>query len=160
MCVRSAWIAIAALFLCAGLAAEGSLAAPIADPALLPPQVAERGIWAAIAYSKDDAKYGFFWGADKPSEATQFALEHCQHAGGRDCNVVALFRNHRHRDDDDHSGFPYWHCGALAVARAGAEEMTTWAAKSAPTRRAAEDQALRACGATGVKCEIREWVCT
>ncbi|RVB21769.1 DUF4189 domain-containing protein, partial [Mesorhizobium sp. M7A.F.Ca.CA.004.05.1.1] len=29
------------------------------------PQQEEKGIWAAIAYSQADSKYGFFWGADK-----------------------------------------------------------------------------------------------
>jgi hypothetical protein len=120
----------------------------------------ERGIWAAIAYSDVDGKHGFFWGADKRQEAMDVALEHCANAGGEACKIVEVFRNHRHRDDDDDTGFPYNHCGALAVGEQRAGQMTPWSAKSAPTRREAEAQALQACEAAGDKCSIREWVCT
>ncbi|RXT37495.1 hypothetical protein B5V01_28385, partial [Mesorhizobium erdmanii] len=76
----------------------------------------EKGIWAAIAYSQSDSKYGFFWGADKRQEAKDIAQKYCESAGGKACNVVSVFRNHRHWTDDDETGFPYKHCGALAMA--------------------------------------------
>ncbi len=125
-----------------------------------PPPHEEKGIWAAIAYSSTDARHGFFWGADKRQEASDIALKHCENAGGQNCTVVAVFRNHRHWDDDDQTGFPYNHCGALAVAERATDRLTPWGAKSAPTRREAEDLALQACEAAGGKCKIREWVCT
>lgn len=129
------------------------------EPPAPPPQE-EKGIWAAIAYSGADTKYGFFWGADKRREASDIALKHCENAGGQDCTVVAVFRNHRHWDDDDDTGFPYKHCGALAVAEKATDRLTPWGAKSAETRREAEDLALQACETAGGKCKIREWVCT
>ena len=46
------------------------------------PQQEEKGIWAAIAYSQSDSKYGFFWGADKRQEAKDIAQKHCENAGG------------------------------------------------------------------------------
>lgn len=131
------------------------------EQAPVPPAQEERGIWAAIAYSAADQKHGFFWGADKRQEAMDIALEHCENAGGEGCKVVEVFRNHRHWDDDDHTGFPYHHCGALAINTEVAGQATPWAARSAPTRREAEDQALQACeAAERGKCSIREWVCT
>lgn len=125
-----------------------------------PPAQEERGIWAAIAYSEVDHKHGFFWGADKRQEAMDIAFEHCENAGGEACKVVEVFRNHRHWNDDDDTGFPYNHCGALAIGEERADQMTPWAARSAPTRREAEEGALEVCEETGGKCEIREWVCT
>lgn len=134
-------------------------AADLIVPEVPVPDVEERGIWAAIAYSEADGVHGFFWGADKRQEASDIALEHCENDGGKDCVVVEVFRNHRHWDDDDHTGFPYNHCGALAVAK---EKKTTrvWGAKSAVTRDEAVDAAMRICEADGAKCKIREWVCT
>lgn len=129
-----------------------------------PPVVAEssdqKGIWAAIAYSERDGKHGFFWGADKRPEAEQEALRHCEKAGGGSCTVVTVFRNHRHWNDDDGSGFPYNHCGALAVAKSTSTGISTWGAKSAETRKQAEELSLKACETTGGQCHIREWVCT
>src|SRR5437660_1394846 len=87
----------------------------IAGRAPAEPQQEEKGIWAAIAYSQADSKYGFFWGADKRQEAKDIAQKYCENAGGKACNVVTVFRNHRHWDDDDETGFPYKHCGALAM---------------------------------------------
>ncbi|KAB2680993.1 DUF4189 domain-containing protein [Brucella pseudintermedia] len=133
---------------------------PAAMDVPVPPQE-ERGIWAAIAYSEADQKHGFFWGADKRQEAMDTALNHCRNAGGNECKVAEVFRNHRHWDDDDNTGFPYNHCGALAVAKERAGQIFPWAAKSARTRKDAEDRALNACqGAGGTKCRVREWVCT
>ena len=67
----------------------------------------------------------------------------------------------RHWNDDDETGFPYKHCGALAVAeKKQTERPTPWGVNSAETRRKAEDLALQACEAAGDKCKIREWVCT
>jgi hypothetical protein len=54
----------------------------------------------------DIAAHGFFWGADKRQEAMDIALEHCENAEGKGCIVVEVFRNHRHWDDDDNTGFP------------------------------------------------------
>ncbi|TGQ64170.1 DUF4189 domain-containing protein [Mesorhizobium sp. M00.F.Ca.ET.186.01.1.1] len=132
---------------------------PGPDEPPVPPQE-ERGIWAAIAYSSPDVKHGFFWGADKRQEAADIALKHCENAGGKACAVVSVFRNHRHWTDDDETGFPYKHCGALAVGEKQAERLTPWGVDSAETRKDAEDLALQACQAAGGKCKIREWVCT
>ncbi|WP_274425155.1 DUF4189 domain-containing protein [Chelativorans sp. YIM 93263] len=133
---------------------------PSSQEATIPPPQEERGIWAAIAYSEIDRKHGFFWGADKRQEAMDIAFEHCVNAGGEACKVVEVFRNHRHWNDDDQTGFPYYPCGALAISEEQPGQITPWGARSAPTRREAEDQALRACKAGEGKCEIREWVCT
>lgn len=158
-------IAMAAMmFGSAGLAAdliepgEGIPVPPVRGPEARDGEM--RGIWGAIAYSRSDDKHGFFWGADKKPEAEEIALEHCENAGGSACEVVTVFRNHRHWNDDDGSGFPYAHCGVLAVGPKAAAGITPWAAASATTRKAAEEHALRECQAKGAKCEIREWVCT
>ncbi len=145
--------AIGMLLLCAGRLAAADLPAPV-------PVEEERGIWAAIAYSSPDEKHGFFWGADKRQEAMDIALKHCQNAGGDGCAVVSVFRNHRHWNDDDNTGFPYNHCGALAVGEKAEGRLTSWGAETAQTRRKAEDLTLQACERNGQKCKIREWVCT
>lgn len=75
----------------------------------------ETGIWGAIAFSPADGRHGFFWGADKRTEAEDAALKHCENAEGAACKVVEVFRNHRHWDDDDGTGFPYEHCAALSL---------------------------------------------
>ena len=87
----------------------------------VPPIVSldESGIWGAIAYSETDGKYGFFWGADTRNEADSIAQKYCENNKGTDCAVVTTFRNHRHWNDDDGTGYPYKHCAALAV---GAEK--------------------------------------
>ncbi|CAN7364176.1 DUF4189 domain-containing protein [Mesorhizobium sp. LjRoot246] len=142
----------------AGQVVSADLPGPEQPPA--PPQE-EKGIWGAIAYSSADTEYGFFWGADKRQEAKDIALKYCENAGGKTCTVVTVFRNHRHWNDDDETGFPYKHCGALAVAeKKQTERLTPWGVNSAETRREAEDLALQACEAAGEKCKIREWVCT
>lgn len=123
-------------------------------------QADQKGIWAAIAYSEIDSKHGFFWGADKRPEAEEIALQHCKNAGGVSCTVVTVFRNHRHWNDDDGSGFPYNHCGALAVSKNLIEGKPAWGAISAPTRKEAEEMSLQACETGGAQCKIREWVCT
>jgi hypothetical protein len=156
---RSALSAVGMLLIYTGQMAAADLpATTIEVPA--PPALEESGIWAAIAYSDVDEKHGFFWGADKRQEAMDIALEHCQNAGGYGCTVVTVFRNHRHWDDDDNTGFPYNHCGALAIAEEKSGHMTRWAAESATTRKEAEGEALQACEMAGGKCKIREWVCT
>jgi hypothetical protein len=133
---------------------------------LSPPAAAGQGlgpgIWGAIAYSVRDEKRGFFWGADKPEEAQEIALRHCVHRGGQDCKVVTLFRNYRHWwDDDDKSGFPYEHCGALVVGEPAARgQPAPWGAASATTRREAEDKASAICGGDAKACSVHEWVCT
>jgi hypothetical protein len=143
----------------AGNIGAADLPAAIVDVPI-PPQQEERGIWAAIAYSEFDQKYGFFWGADKRQEAMDIAFDHCRNAGGEACQVVEVFRNHRHWDDDDQTGFPYYHCGALATGKESTGQSTPWSARSASTRREAEQLALQACEASGSECKIREWVCT
>ena len=70
------------------------------------------------------------------------------------------WRRHRHWDDDDNTGFPYKHCGALAVGEKAEGRLTSWGSETAQTRREAEDLTLQACERTGQKCKIREWVCT
>ena len=118
-------------------------------------EIARNGIWGAIAYSIGDRKHGLFWGADKPEEAEGAAVKYCQDSGGQACRVVTLFRNHRHWDDDDRSGFPYFHCAALS----NDASTSAWGAAAAETRALAEQSALRACRKSG-GCEIVEWVCT
>lgn len=153
------WAAVFSLaLLWTGQVISADLPGPEEPPA--PPPQEQKGIWAAIAYSKTDVRYGFFWGADKRQEAMDIALKHCENAGGKTCDVVSVFRNHRHWDDDDQTGFPYNHCGALALGKQEANRFTPWGAKSAETRREAEDLALQACEAAGAQCKIREWVCT
>lgn len=154
----SAIAAVGLLLACAGQLGAADLAAGAVESA--PATQEEKGIWAAIAYSSIDEKHGFFWGADKRQEAVDTALEHCQRAGGNDCVVVTVFRNHRHWDDDDHTGFPYEHCGALALGEETTGRPTSWGAESAQTRREAEEMALQICERTGETCKIREWVCT
>lgn len=154
------WVAVLGMaLLWTGQVISADLVEAPPEPPALPPQE-EKGIWAAIAYSSPDVKYGFFWGADKRQEAKDIAQKHCENAGGKACNVVAVFRNHRHWDDDDNTGFPYKHCGALAVADKAENRLTPWGVNSAETRREAEDLALQSCEAGGDKCKIREWVCT
>jgi hypothetical protein len=135
-------------------------AADLSTEAEVPVPPPERGIWAAIAYSTPDEKHGFFWGADKRQEAMDIALKHCERDGGSKCVVVSAFRNHRHWDDDDNTGFPYYHCGVLAIGKQENNRITPWSANSAPTRQEAEDLALKACGRSGSQCKVREWVCT
>lgn len=157
MKLRSAIAAIVVLFACSSRLGAADLQT---RPVKGPPATKESGIWAAIAYSSTNQKHGFFWGADKRQEAADLALEHCRRAGGDECAVVSVFRNHRHWDDDDRTGFPYHHCGALAVAEEKSDRIMPWSAKAAPTRQQAEDQAVQACERTGTRCAVREWVCT
>jgi len=150
------WKAIAAaaglILACGRIADAADLTAPYSEPA-----VGKVGIWGAIAYSEADGRHGFFWGADKREEAEKTALAHCENAGGKSCALVSTFRNHRHWDDDDGSGFPYDHCAALAVSAGAA---TPWAAVSAARRKEAEDLALKQCETGSAQCEIRERSCT
>lgn len=131
----------------------------IADPIPAPPEE-QRGIWGAIAYSPVDDRQGFFWGADKREEAGDNALKYCQNAKGKACRVVTVFRNHRHWNDDDGSGFPYEHCAALSVGKSLGDGKRPWAASSEKTRREAEDKAQALCGGSDKQCKVREWVCT
>jgi len=126
---------------------------PVSRPA---PPSEMSGIWGAIAYSPDSARQGFTWGAATADEARHEAIRHCENAGGKTCQVVALFRNHRHWDDDDHTGFPYAHCGALTRDTSNG----SWGAASAETRAGAEDKALQICNRAGGGCGVVEWVCT
>lgn len=152
-------IAVAAGFVlaCSQIGSAADLQQTYEPPA---PPVEQVGIWGAIAYSQADGKHGFFWGADKRQEAEEIAVEHCENAGGKSCALVTTFRNHRHWDDDDGSGFPYNHCAALAVNAQSSRATSPWAAASAETRKDAEDQALQQCEADSAQCKIREWVCT
>ncbi|QVQ36592.1 DUF4189 domain-containing protein [Pseudochrobactrum algeriensis] len=128
----------------------------------VPPSVSldERGIWGAIAYSESDGKYGFFWGADKRNEADSIAQKHCENNKGTDCSVVTTFRNHRHWNDDDNSGFPYKHCAALALGAEKNAPFSLWGAASAETRKDAEVEAIQQCESKGASCKIKEWACT
>lgn len=138
-----------------GHAADMSVPESIPEPAL-----AEKGVWGAIAYSIADNRHGFFWGADKRDEAESIALKHCENADGKNCRIVTVFRNHRHWNDDDGTGFPYEHCAALSVGKSAAGGAPTWGAASDETRRKAEEKATSLCGGEGQACKIREWVCT
>ncbi len=124
------------------------------------PAPEEKGIWGAIAFSPVDGRHGFFWGADKRTEAEDAALNHCESAEGTACKVVEVFRNHRHWDDDDGTGFPYEHCAALSLGETSRAGTPFWGTASAKTRREAEQKALSLCGGQENQCEIREWVCT
>lgn len=151
-------IALGILFIHTSQIAAADLPPATMQAPVPPPE--EKGIWAAIAYSDVDEKHGFFWGADQRQEAMDIAFEHCENAGGEACKVVEVFRNHRHWDDNDDTDFPYNHCGALVIGKQRTGQISHWAAKSAPTRREAAEQALQACESSGDKCDIREWVCT
>ncbi len=157
MRARSAVAAISMLIVFAGQLEAADLFKTEQPPA---PPPEERGIWAAIAYSAPDGKYGFFWGADQRQEAMDIARKHCERDKGSSCAVVTVFRNHRHWDDDDNTGFPYEHCGALAIGKEQGNRLTPWSAKSAVTRKEAEDLALKTCERSGSQCKVREWVCT
>lgn len=157
MKLRSVIAAIGVLFAFSSQLGAADLLATEQPPS---PPPDERGIWAAIAYSAPDGKYGFFWGADKRQEAMDNALKHCERNKGGSCAVVTVFRNHRHWDDDDNTGFPYEHCGALAIGKEQGNRITPWSANSAATRKEAEDLALKACERSGAQCKVREWVCT
>lgn len=124
------------------------------------PMPEEKGIWGAIAFSPVDGRHGFFWGADKRTEAEDAALKHCENAEGAACKVVEVFRNHRHWDDDDGTGFPYEHCAALSLGETSRAGTPFWGTASATSRREAERNALSLCGGEENQCEIREWVCT
>lgn len=141
------------------------LSAPAADLSFqetvpAPPDREPRGIWGAIAYSATDSRHGFFWGGDRREEAERQAIRHCERADGADCKPVTVFRNHRHWDDDDGTGFPYAHCGAIAVGVLKADGTAYWGAAAGETRAVAEEHALARCGGEKSGCEIREWVCT
>lgn len=161
-------LAAVGLFAVAGISTVSAADLPATTSEIPEPPVVQlesgsndqKGIWAAIAYSERDGRHGFFWGADKRPEAEQAAVQHCERAGGASCTIVSVFRNHRHWNDEDGSGFPYNHCGALAVSKESAGEIAVWGATSAPTRKEAEQVSLRACEVSGAQCEIREWVCT
>ena len=157
MRLRSAIVAIGLLLACTARLGAADLFTMEQAPA---PPPEEHGIWAAIAYSAPDEKYGFFSVADKRQEAMDIALKHCERDKGRSCVVVSIFRNHRHWDDDDKTGFPYNHCGALAIGKESGNRATPWGVDSASTRREAEDLALKACERSGSRCSVREWVCT
>lgn len=146
----------------AGLTVASHAADLVAAPPAPPePPAEEKGIWGAIAFSPVDGRHGFFWGADKRDEAEDIALKHCENADGAGCQLVKVFRNHRHWDDDDGTGFPYEHCAALSVGKtAHAGKPFFWGAASATTRREAEDKATAQCGGKEKECKIREWVCT
>lgn len=128
----------------------------------VPPSVSldESGIWGAISYSESDGKYGFFWGADKRDEADSIAQKHCENNKGTSCSVVTTFRNHRHWNDNDGTGFPYNHCAALALAADKNASYSVWGASSAETRKDAEAEAIQQCESKGASCKIKEWVCT
>ncbi|MBB2973234.1 DUF4189 domain-containing protein [Mesorhizobium sp. RMAD-H1] len=152
---RCLWLVLIAIFAGLPIGNAADLIAPAPERA-----GEESGIWGAIAFSPADGRHGFFWGADKRKEAEDTALEHCENAKGRACSVVKVFRNHRHWDDDDGTGFAYEHCAALSVGRTVQAKTPFWGAASATTRREAEQHAIDLCGGEEKQCKIREWVCT
>ena len=105
----------------------------------------------------DTVSFGERTGED---EAENIALKHCENADGKNCKVVTVFRNHRHWNDDDGTGFPYEHCAALSVGKPVAGGTSSWGAASEETRQKAEEKATNLCGGEGQECKIREWVCT
>ncbi len=139
---------------------EPTLQEPVPVSPAPSPEAKERGIWGAIAFSPADEKYGFFWGAGKSEEAVKYAMKHCENAKGDACQVVSLFRNHRHWNDDDGTGFPYLQCAALTLGKSAGGGISSWGAASAETRREAEQKALELCGGSASECKVREWVCT
>lgn len=144
------WAIASLAILGSGVGAQAqTLPAPAASPEMA-------GIWGAMAYSPAEAEHGFFWGADTLAEAREEALEHCASMGGRACEIVTEFRNYRHYEEDDETGFPYEPCGALATAGAG----EAWGAASASTAASAREQAMLACKDPGADCRVVEWVCT
>ncbi|WP_342364002.1 DUF4189 domain-containing protein [Terrarubrum flagellatum] len=160
--MRRRFIVLLAAWQCLAFSAGAAdLLSPRARQSPVPAKSVDlKGIWGAVAYSVEKGEHGFFWGADKPDEARDNALKYCEKAGGQSCRIVTLFRNHRHWDDDDRSGFPYEHCAVLSVGRASARKAPFWGAASAKTRREAEEKALSYCGGDAKECKIREWVCT
>lgn len=154
------FLSIGLLAMVIGLS-PASQAADMSAPESIPePALAEKGIWGAIAYSAADNRHGFFWGADKRDEAESTALKHCENADGKHCRIVTVFRNHRHWNDDDGTGFPYEHCAALSVGKSATGGASSWGAASDETRRKAEEKATNLCGGERQECKIREWVCT
>ncbi|WP_343039418.1 DUF4189 domain-containing protein [Microvirga makkahensis] len=73
---------------------------------------------------------------------------------------MITLHNDRHWDDNDATGSPYDHCGALAVGKSRSPGAARWGAVSAKTRNDTEDLALTACISGNEQCEVREWVCT
>jgi hypothetical protein len=144
------------------LAMQGSAAAADIDAqgvAVPAPPAEQVGIWGAIAFSPSDGEHGIFWGADKREEAEEIALRHCAKRSRSLCELVVTYRNHRKRDDDDGTGFPYNHCAALAVEMTASKQVKAWGAASARGRRAAEDEAIQNCGPAS-QCRIVEAGCT
>lgn len=123
------------------------------------PPVEQVGIWGAIAFSESDGKHGIFWGADKREEAEEIAFRHCEKRSNSGCELVMTYRNHRHWDDDDGTGFPYNYCAALAVEMTANKQVKAWGVASARGRKAAEDEAIRSCGPAN-QCKIVEAGCT
>ncbi|MBA8904135.1 DUF4189 domain-containing protein [Phyllobacterium sp. P30BS-XVII] len=150
---------LTSILLAATLASSSAFAAdPIVNDGIPEPSaidLAGKGIWGSIAYSGVDHKRGIFWGANTKDEAEAAAVKHCEHAGGKACNVAVTFRNHRHGSDNDGSGFPYEPCAALAAGNGAARK---WGATSAPTIRQAQKAAIAQCGSAS--CRIIETICT
>jgi len=156
-------IAIAASVLLSGVTGHAADLPGVPSDTPMPPESAmtaqQKGIWAAIAFSERDGKHGFFWGADTRSEAEKIAVQHCERVGGGSCKVAIVFRNHRHWNDNDGTGFPYDHCAALAVSNQSGSNFFS-VAKSATNRKEAEELTLTACEKLSSQCSIREWICT
>lgn len=145
--------ALAAMFMTTGAFAADPVA-PVNDDIPAPPEMsAERGIWGAIAYSSTDKKYGIFWGGDTRQEAGDIAMKHCANAEGASCRLVEVYRNHRHKTDDDGAG-PYNYCAVLAVD----SDSDRWGSATARSIKAASDDALAKCNASS--CEIVQRGCT
>jgi hypothetical protein len=84
--------------------------------------------WGAIAvddsYEDDDIGFGYSTGYDSNAEASASALEECKKADNANCKVVLVFKT----------------CGALASLK------RKFSVGEGPTKQAAEQTAMKACG--------------
>lgn len=143
--------------------AGNAIAADLTEPgygAVPEPEISNQvGIWGAIAFAEQSAKYGIFWGADERGEAEDIALKHCEKQAQSSCKLVLTYRNHRHWNDNDGSGFPYNYCAALAVKFSDHGKVAAWGVASSKSRKGAEQEAVEKCGADGT-CKVLESGCT
>ena len=108
--------------------------------AVLAPAAAAADGSGAIAYSPATGSRGWSYSCASREGAEAAALKMCV-AYARDCLVAVSYTGG---------------CGALATAPSGA-----YSAVSGATRRAAEDEALSACGkASSSQCSVAVWSCS
>lgn len=95
--------------------------------------------YGAIAYGKSSQAWGYSYGYDDSAGAQRKAMSTCR-PNGNDCAIVSTFSD-----------------GCAAVAAA---EGPGYAVAQGKTEEAAKGQALKLCGAGGIKgCEIQVWSC-